>query len=425
MRSTLRAAVFAIACTVVVPSSTDGQVTVPVIFDPDMTVGAGATVSVILGAAAANAEHAIVPDRVLTERGLARRTANIAYRWLKLAYFDLPQEQLLLVVNHELFGHGARLRERFDGQIEYRVDVPEPYGAGGGATFFTFDREPTVHELLSVSAAGMEGNRVAASLISHQAFREGRMNQRDALRYLGFELDTMNYVLNTDDEPEREGHDVSGFIQVYNEMAEFIGARRVTPRELQREVLVCLANPMLGYALFGIARYVWNGNPEVPVPAVSIAGIRYLPLLRYQLTPYGTEWSLMNELGGRIQSTQVELRVGRSPGARPWGIGIREREVALWRGWRLDIGIEVWRQPRIVDTITASTASESRAAADARLRLGGQVSGRAERPLGARLFGLAPTVIVDLGVKTAGFVPGEPLRAGGIVRAGVGIPFGH
>jgi hypothetical protein len=133
----------------------------------------------------------------------------------------------------------------------------------------------------------------------------------------------------------------------------------------------------------------------------------------------------MNELGGRIQSTQVELRVGRSPGARPWGIGIREREVALWRGWRLDIGIEVWRQPRIVDTITASTASESRAAADARLRLGGQVSGRAERPLGARLFGLAPTVIVDLGVKTAGFVPGEPLRAGGIVRAGVGIPFGH
>ena len=65
--------------------------------------------------------------------------------------------------NHEVFGHGARLRERFDGPIEYRIALPEPYGDGTGATSFVFDREPTPFELLAVHAGGMESTGVAAA----------------------------------------------------------------------------------------------------------------------------------------------------------------------------------------------------------------------------------------------------------------------
>jgi hypothetical protein len=32
------------------------------------------------------------------------------------------------------------------------------------------------------------------------------------------------------------------------------------------------------------------------------------------------------------------------------------------------------------------------------------------------------SVIVDVGVKSRGFVPGEPLRGGFVFRAGVGLP---
>jgi hypothetical protein len=32
------------------------------------------------------------------------------------------------------------------------------------------------------------------------------------------------------------------------------------------------------------------------------------------------------------------------------------------------------------------------------------------------------TVIIDIGAKAAGFVPGEPLGRGVVARAGVGLP---
>ena len=58
--------------------------------------------------------------------------------------------------NHEVFGHGGRLRERFHGPIEYHIEIPAPYGGGAGSTSFVLDREPTPYELLAISAGGME-----------------------------------------------------------------------------------------------------------------------------------------------------------------------------------------------------------------------------------------------------------------------------
>src|SRR5215510_2552804 len=129
-----------------------------------MTVGAGATIAVAIGDMVGQAEDPIVPVRLFEERGIGRRGANIAYRFVRFTLFDLPQEQFLLVANHEIFGHGGRLRERFDGPIGYRVDAPPPYGHGGGATSFDFDREPSIHEVLAISAGGMEANTLAADI---------------------------------------------------------------------------------------------------------------------------------------------------------------------------------------------------------------------------------------------------------------------
>jgi hypothetical protein len=390
---------------------------VPVLFDRTLTVGAGATVTTAVAAAIARGEDAIVPARLFSERGVARRAANIAYRINKLLFFDLPQEQWLLVVNHEVMGHGARLRERFDGSIHYTIDPPAPYGDGGGTTFFRFDREPTGHELMAVAAAGMEADAVAARLVASRAFSRSRMRFRDAIRYLGFELDTLNYVSSTGDalDEERAGHDVAQFLQTYNAIAEAAAVPSVTPRTLRREALVSLANPMLGFAAFGIGRYLWSGAADVPVPAVSIAGVRWLPLVRYQLTPYGTEAAVTNHLDGGRWPTRIEVRVGRAPGARPWGVGVERRALSTWRSWRLDAGVEIWRQPRIAEA-TTSAARDT--------RLGIEVRGRAERALLPVWFSSGrAAAIVEIGLKTAGFVPGQPLGRGVMARVGIGLPF--
>jgi hypothetical protein len=411
----VRAVALAAALWAAATSVAAAQVVSPALFDTDLTVGAGATLSTAAGAALARAEDAVVPHRLFAERGAPRRAANVIYRLLKFSWFDAPQEHLLFVANHEMFGHGARLRERFDGPIGYRIHAPPPYGRGGGSTSFVFDRQPTLHERLTVHAAGMEAGGVGAALIADRVVSQQGMRVRDAIRYLAYELGTLSYIWSTDDEGEGAGHDVGDFLETYNDLASVAAAPGLTARTLRREALVSLANPVLAYAAYGIARYFWSGNPHVGVPALSIAGVRYLPLLRYRLVPYGTEWSLVNELGGRLRPTQVELRIGRSPHATPWGVRVRQRDLTTWGRWSLEASVDLWRQPRL-----AESAGEL---LPARLRGGAQVRGRVERPLVPVWFSTQPaTVIVDLGVKTAGFVPGEPLRSGVVLRAGVGLP---
>ena len=394
----------------------NAQDTVPLLFDRHMTVRAGATVTAAVGEMIARAEDGVVPARLFAERGAGRRSANVAYRFSKLLFFDLPQEQWLTVVNHEVMGHGARLRERFDGAIRYDIDAPAPYGSGSGATFFSFDRQPTSAELLAVSAAGMEADAVAARIVAERAFRGGRLAWRSAIRYLNFELDTFYYVLSTGDalEAERSGHDVAQFLRTYNEVAAAAGAAPLTSKTVRREVLASLANPMIGIAVYAIGRYVWTGAADVGVPAFSIGSVRYLPLVRYQLTPYGTEWAVTNHLSGRRWPSRIEIRFGRAPGTRPWGLGVERRDVATVRSWRVDLGAEIWRQPPVADR--ADTATRP-------LETGVFIRSRAERPVLPIWFSARKaTAIIDLGVKTAGFVPGEPLGRGLVVRFGIGIP---
>ena len=112
---------------------------------------------------------------------------------------------------------------------------------------------------------------------------------------------------------------------------------------------------------------------------------------------------------------QIEVQVGRSPLATPFGLGVRRENVVGVREWRADAGVELWRQPPIDgDSFESITGPQ---------RWGVQVRGRLERPLIRRWFGETPlTVIVDLALKTQGFVAGEPIGPGLVARAGLGIP---
>jgi hypothetical protein len=414
----LRAVACAAALCAAVASSAAAQtVTSPALFDADLTAGAGATLTTAAGAAISRAEDLVVPSRLFPEEGPLGRTANVTYRVARMMWFDWPQEHLLMVVNHEVFGHGARLRERFNGPIGYRIDAPPPYGEGGGSTSFVFDREPTYPELLAVHAGGMEADGIAAALVAHQAFSSGRLRPRDALRYLEFELDTLGYVWSTDSAGEDPGHDVADFLDTYDDLAATLGSSPLTLPMLRREALAGLANPALAYAVISVVRYLATGAEDAPVPTLSIGGVRYLPMMRYRLTPYGREWSLVNELGGRMRPTTIDLRVGRGPQTTSWSVGVMQQSVASWGGWSVDAAAHVWSQPRMFG------ADEQVPLADS--QPGALVRGRIER----RIFpgsstGEQATLVFDIGIKSDGFVPGDPLEGGVVLRGGLGIPLG-
>jgi hypothetical protein len=139
-------------------------------------------------------------------------------------FFDAPQEQLLLVFDHEVFGHGGRCAKRFHGPIEYTSRCRRHTAGGAGSTLFVLDRAPTAYEALAISAGGMESTSVVASIVAERAFVNGRMEPRDALRYLLFEFDTQSYIASTDSEGAEAGHDVGDFLKTYNDLAASAGA---------------------------------------------------------------------------------------------------------------------------------------------------------------------------------------------------------
>ena len=410
----LRSAFITLIVLVCTPAAPPAAAQAPdrtILVDRGMTVAPGAALVTATAAAVAAAENAVVPVRLFEERGASRRTANIAYRLARLALFDVPQETVFVVANHEVFGHGARLRELFDGPIRYRVDPPPPYGSGGGSTTFRFDREPSVDELLAVTTAGMEASGAAASAISAGVVRRGYIDWREAMRYIGFETDTFFYIQSTGDDPEAPGHDVSDFRITYNEASRRLGQPALTARTLRREALVGLANPLLAFAAVGVGRYLWSGATRSAVPAFSLAGTRYLPMARYRLTPYGTEFAVVSELANASRASTVELRFGRAPGTTPWGVTASHQPIVRWRTWTFGAAVHAWRQPPFGSS-----------AVKPELRSGAAVFARAQRAVPAAWFGSdSLAVVIETGTKSSGFVPGEPLGSGPVLRVGVAL----
>jgi hypothetical protein len=367
----------------------------PVLVDKVMTAGAGATLTNAAARLVAGIEGRYIPIRLLEDGGRLRHGVNATYRLGKLVLFDEPQENWFRVANHEVFGHGGRLRDVFDGHIGYELPPPPPYGRGGGATFFEFERPPTYEEVLAVSAGGMEANYVLARALARDAMTTGQWNYRDARRYLYAEYDTIRYILGTD-ELENAGHDVGDFRSVYNELATKVGENTLSARVLRRRALLSFANPLIAYAYYStLVSYVWSGRATAPIPMIRLGAIRYLPMARFHLTSFGTEFVIDNAFVRDGRFMDVTVGVGETVGARTWSLGLQGTRVASLRQWTIDGEATVWHQTD----------------------WGGQFSVTAARPIAHR-GGHALALVVQGGFKTDGFSPGERLYQGAIVRVG-------
>ena len=380
------------------PAAASSAQPTPVLVDRDMTAGAGATVTNAVGRIAAHAEDRFIPLRLFEDQGRARRGGNAAYRLAKLALFDEPQENWLRVANHEVFGHGARLRDLFDGHISYALPAPPPYGRGGGATFFEYDRLPTVEEALAVTVGGMEANYVLARALAQDALTTGQWHYRDARRYLYAEYDTIRYILRTS-ELEPEGHDVGDFIHVYNDLATRVGEKTLSARALRRRALVSFANPLIAYSYYStFISYVWSGQTSAPVPMIRFGATRYLPMARFHLTSFGTEFVIDNAFVRNGRFFDVTVGAGHTIGARTWSVGVQQTQFALVKGWRLDGEATIWHRPE----------------------WGEDVSATAWRQIAQRNRHVV-AFVARAGHKTGGFKPGDPLYQGVFVRVGAAL----
>ena len=362
-----------------------------------MSPAAGATATVTVGRLIARVEDRFVPLRLFEERGRLRRGTNATYRLAKLALFDDPQENWLRVANHEVFGHGGRLRELFDGPHRLRASCASAVRPRRRRHLF-----PARSRADRRRDAGRDGGRDGGepddgARLAEDALIAGHWHYRDARRYLYAEYDTIHYIRRTNDH-EKEGHDVGDFMKIYNEVATDNHEKTLNARTLRRRVLAGFANPMIAYSFYStFVSYIRNGRETAPVPMLRIGATRYLPMARFQLTPFGTEWIIDNAFVRNGRFLDATVRAGQTIGARTWGVGLQTTRLAAWKRWTVGGEGHLWHQPE----------------------WGGEVTATADRRVGTVAWLRRPvSVVVQGGYKTNGFLAGERIHQGVVLRIG-------
>ena len=387
-----------------------------VVFDSYMTPAAGAQNLLAVQHISAAAEDRWLPLKVGAERSRSALALGILYRGGKFLGLDMPQDHLLMVAAHEVFGHGARFRELGEGRIRYGFDAPIPYGSGNAVTKFDgrFPISPLAS--LNVSASGIEAQHALADAILERAVARGQLHYREAWLYFESRVTTVTYTL-TASPTSSEEHDVADYLDEFPHACT-APCSPLTKNYVQRRSLLTLADPLVYYSVYGFAvAYIGKGTTTGPMPLIPVGGgFRAIPSLRYALAPYGGEWTVRAAFqhqerarSGRMRLTDVAVRIGNTGGSSTWGVDARALDVVKLRSLRIGVALNLWRQPHLLADQTSDT-----------LKFGGGVLGTTMVPFPRILRSQwSQGIYVSAGYKAQGFVPGEQLGGGGVIRAGI------
>jgi hypothetical protein len=387
-----------------------------IVLDRYMSPAAGTTDLLTIQHEIAVLEDHVLPLKLGDEDRRLPLLAGIFYRMGKFIGLDVPQDHMLLVIGHEVFGHGARLRELGVGHIGYSFDGPLPYGKGGAVTSFSGEFPDTPLASLAIEMSGIEAQNTMADSIAETALARGKIHYREAWLYFESRYVGITYMLGATGQSE-EGHDVADFFRTFKKACAEPGCTPITFGDLRRGARVALADPLLYFSLYGFtSSYIAQGIGSSVIPMIPIGrGIRYLPSAGFQMTPYGTEYLVRNLfVSGKTEEargkgvTTVTLRIGNTGATRPWAVDVRATDVKLFRSLHGRVAAGVWRQPPILGDQTSAP-----------MKTGAAVSATIVMPLGRFVHQDWLKATITGGYKSSGFLPGEQLGGGLIWRVGV------
>ena len=113
----------------------------------------------------------------------------------------------------------------------------------------------------------------------------------------------------------------------------------------------------------------------------------------------------------RDESRGSQLRVGNTGASSTWGFSTRAADVLRVRGLRVGLAVDVWKQPDLL----ADRTSDAQ-------HIGGGAVATVVVPIPRFLRSeWTEGIQISAGYKSQGFVPGEQLSGGGVVRAGIAL----
>jgi len=339
-------------------------------------------------------------------------TAKVWGRAAEQILFWSQLNTMTSVAQHEIFGHGYRLRELGVTPKKYTVT---PWG---GATYFDVKGSFKVGDMMAVVVAGLEAEAILARDLKMEWMHRGEIDGRLAMTYTQAEQSLFWYTLITqlgrlNNDEISEGNDIDAYIKLQN--ASYINDD-LTMGQLTRWSIFNWLDPMTFYSYYAFFYYIAEGRAW-NFPMISLGeNIRYLPNAKIAYAPYAPEAYLENFFTIHGEPIYFYFKGGK----RSFGTGFAYDH--FFQGKRGTVGFRFdgWNQGVFVTPATLEELDET---------------GEAYRPsLNKRRWGAALSVTstlnlnrsialyTEFGGKTSGYLPGYGLDKEVVGR--IGLRFG-
>jgi hypothetical protein len=344
------------------------------------------------------------------------------WRFSELYMGWLPLNYLAMVAQHEVFGHGYRIRDINRGRAKvlgYNFNTPPPYGDGGAATHYDISDSLTLTEETSIAMAGVESTAILANLTKLKWLEAHRIDPRQTALYLLGQYDLTLYLGSLDLENDNlEGHDMHMYVQSLNYTYT---NGTLSSSTLSALSWINLADPFTYYSIYAWFHYIVSGR-ETRIPMIPIYDLGYLPTVRMGLTPFGPEFFLENYLLSGKSPIYFYLKGGSHSQNEYTGLGFYAPRIWERKNWFVGFRFDAWRQPKLLlqqgnVPFMEIDFSEKPNPEDPIYSYADQHAVR---------LGAAGSIIIayskssgcefELGYKSQGFLPGYSLRASPTAR---------
>ena len=348
-----------------------------------------------------------------------KKFINIVQRVAELVFIYQPLSNLEIVLQHEIFGHGYRIRDIPKSIVDvkgYKIDLPFPYADGGGATFFEFNDNLTTFQRSAISIGGVEADAVFANRIKMKWVSNQKLDPLKSILYLNSFHDITAYIYTMSLDPYlvNDGHDIENYIFWLNNT--YID-QNLSKDYLKKRALLNFVDPFSYYSLASYFYYIFTGD-DMYMPMIKIKNVKYLFNFRIGLAPYGVEYYMDNFFSYKDRPIYVYLK-GGSYQSNYFGFGIDYPVLFAINKNAFGFRFDCFYQPKIYYK-SAMTVFENV-----------QV-GYSDKDLNKNIFGSSIYLMYDrkipikdlsfhfeIGYKTKGFIQGESLRDYLNIRLGI------
>lgn len=357
--------------------------------------------------------------------GYLRTPQARIWRLSELYLVWLPLNALAITAQHEIFGHGYRIRDVNSGKIKvtgYSFNTPPPYGYGGAATSYDILNEFTftTTDETCIAMAGVESTAIMAQQTKWKWLDANAIDPRQVVLYLLGQHDLNLYIGSLKTQGDLDGHDIKAYIKSLNQTytANFLSGARL--RSLS---WINLGDPFTFYSIYAWLRYIFSGK-ETAIPMIPVWGMGYLPNVRLGLTPFGPEFLVENWLLSGCTPYYFYVKGGHHAKNDYYGLGFYAPQIWRYRGWAFGARFDAWRQPQLLlfpgrIPFSEIDFDEKPNQAEPLYSYSEQYSVR---------YGAGGSLVVsyqscgrsggevELGYKAQGFIPGNALKAQPIAR---------